>query len=208
MKRSITLICTSMAALALAGCEGDTDGVAEPGEGDGFIVATDDDELYPAGGDLNEAQQRSYDAMDRQAVSDEYDANRRVIDAEARAGDGGVDSATSGTGAGSSDGSDDTDAGSSAASAGETAQPIPRRGAMTFDYLDRNDDGKLSVAEYAIWALPTNPNVPEPDDQLKPYLTADEINEAGRTFFFFDDDGDTYLSQGEFADARNSSRTR
>ena len=83
---------------------------------------------------------------------------------------------------------------------------MPSRSAMTFSYLDRNDDGQLSVAEYAIWALPTNPNPPEPNDDLAPHLTQDQINEAGQTFFYFDDDGDTYLSQSEFQDARNSGR--
>ena len=87
-----------------------------------------------------------------------------------------------------------------------TGSSMPSRSKMTFGYLDRNDDGKLSVAEYAIWALPTDPKPPEPNDALGPHLTQDQINEAGQTFFFFDDDGDTYLSQDEFQDARNSGR--
>ena len=78
---------------------------------------------------------------------------------------------------------------------------------MDFAYLDRNSDGKLSVAEYAIWAVPSNPNPPVSNDQTKPYITTAQINEAGQTFFYFDEDGDSYLSDGEFSAARDSSRT-
>ena len=105
------------------------------------------------------------------------------------------DSSTSGSGSSSAEG----------AMIG-SGSSMPSRSQMTFSYLDRNDDGQLSVAEYAIWALPTNPNPPEPNDALGPHLTQDQINEAGQTFFYFDDDGDTYLSQEEFQDARNSGR--
>lgn len=72
---------------------------------------------------------------------------------------------------------------------------------MTWSYLDRNDDGKLSVAEYAIWAIPLDPTAPKPNDQ-PPYLTADQANKAADSFFYYDQDGDTYLSQREFTSAR------
>ncbi|MBL4896924.1 MAG: hypothetical protein JKY75_08700, partial [Erythrobacter sp.] len=39
------------------------------------------------------------------------------------------------------------------------------------------------------------------------YITTAQINEAGQTFFYFDEDGDSYLSDGEFSAARDSSRT-
>ena len=84
---------------------------------------------------------------------------------------------------------------------------LPARSQMDFAYLDRNSDGQLSVAEYAIWAVPANPNTPVENDQTKPYISTDQINEAGKTFFYFDEDGNTYLSDGEFTAARNSART-
>lgn len=73
---------------------------------------------------------------------------------------------------------------------------------MDWAYLDRNSDGKLSVAEYAIWAIPVDPNKPKPNDQIKPYLNSDQANKAADSFFFFDKDGSTYLSPEEFARAR------
>ena len=81
------------------------------------------------------------------------------------------------------------------------------RSQMDFAYLDRNDDGELSVAEYAIWALPAEPLDPARNDARPPYLNQSQINEAGQTFFYFDRDGDSYLSQSEFQAARNSART-
>ena len=78
---------------------------------------------------------------------------------------------------------------------------------MDFAYLDRNSDGRLSVAEYAIWAVRANPNTPVANDQTKPYISTDQINEAGQTFFYFDEDGNSYLSNAEFTTARNSART-
>jgi hypothetical protein len=77
-----------------------------------------------------------------------------------------------------------------------------RRSEMTWSYLDRNDDGQLSVAEYAIWAIPLDPTEPEPNDALPPYVEAEEINKAADSFFYYDRDGDTYLSQREFTSAR------
>ena len=81
------------------------------------------------------------------------------------------------------------------------------RSQMDFAFLDRNDDGELSVAEYAIWALPADPDDPARNDARPPYLNQSQINEAGETFFYFDEDGDSYLSQSEFQAARNSART-
>lgn len=92
-----------------------------------------------------------------------------------------------------------TDAGATAT--GGTAGGIPERGSMSWSYLDRNGDNRLSVAEYAIWAIPLDPTEPKPNDQA-PYVTADQANRAADSFFYYDTDGDTYLSQSEFTIAR------
>lgn len=206
----------SAAALGLAACDSE-DVENTPVDDIDEIVDDSNDEAYPIGGDLNEDQQASLDAMDSQSVSDEYDRNMADMQTEMESGGGASDGSMGGasmSGSGSTD-SDETSSDSSTSGSGTTSaegamngtgSSMPSRSKMTFGYLDRNDDGKLSVAEYAIWALPTDPNPPEPNDALGPHLTQDQINEAGQTFFFFDDDGDTYLSQDEFQDARNSGR--
>lgn len=206
----------SAAALGLAACDSE-DVENTPVDDIDEIVDDSNDEAYPIGGDLNEDQQASLDAMDSQSVSDEYDRNMADMQTEMESGGGASDGSMGGasmSGSGSTD-SDETSSDSSTSASGTssaegamngTGSSMPSRSKMTFGYLDRNDDGKLSVAEYAIWALPTDPKPPEPNDALGPHLTQDQINEAGQTFFFFDDDGDTYLSQDEFQDARNSGR--
>lgn len=73
-----------------------------------------------------------------------------------------------------------------------------------FASLDRNNDGKLSVAEWAIYDVNLNPNVPKPNDQVKPYATAEQLNTAADGFFSFDRNGDTYLQEDEFQTARSS----
>ncbi|WP_120075826.1 EF-hand domain-containing protein [Aurantiacibacter odishensis] len=220
MKKMLMATMASAAVLGLAAC-GSEDVENTPVDDIDEIV--DEDEPYPVGGDLNEDQQANYDAMDRQAVSDEYDANMADMQSEMNSGggmaDGSMESgsmedgAMSGSGSMESDSMAEGDAMSGGASMGDgsamsasSGSSMPARSAMDFSYLDRNDDGQLSVAEYAIWALPTDPVPPEPNDARGPHLTQDEINEAGQTFFYFDDDGDSYLSQEEFQDARNSGR--
>ena len=73
---------------------------------------------------------------------------------------------------------------------------------MTWGYLDRNDDDRLSVAEYAIWAIPLDPKHEALNDQGEPELNADTINKAADSFFYYDLDGDTYLDRREFTAAR------
>ena len=77
---------------------------------------------------------------------------------------------------------------------------------MTWSYLDRNDDGQLSVAEYAIWAIPLSPNNEAMNDQGEPELQSETINRAADSFFYYDQDGDSYLSQREFTSARRGDR--
>ncbi|MDG6078310.1 hypothetical protein E3U23_03785 [Erythrobacter litoralis] len=202
--KAFTIFAVSTAALALAACSDQQDETPITQEAaDDMDVAAMDDDAMPVGGELNETQQASYDAMDRQAVSDEYDTNRDTMMAES-ANSGAMASNTSMQ----SDMEGDTATSSTPApSATNTAAPLPARSQMDFAYLDRNDDGQLSVAEYAIWAVRANPNTSVANDQTKPYISTDQINEAGQTFFYFDEDGDSYLSNSEFTTARNSSRT-
>ena len=212
MKRALTMtMLVSAAALGLAAC--DSEDVENTPVDDIDEIIDDDvnDEGYPVGGDLNEDQQANYDSMDWQAVSDEYDTNMADMQTEMQSGGGMTagsmsdestdDASMSGSGSMDSDSMSDGNS-----TMGNSGSSMPARSQMSFSYLDRNDDGQLSVAEYAIWSLPTDPNPPEPNDAQAPHLTQDEINTAGETFFYFDDDGDSYLSQEEFQDARNSSR--
>ena len=133
--------------------------------------------------------------MDRDAIAGEYDENRKAMSTGATSDSMATDEAGS-TESGSE--------GSANAASDDTLRP---RSQMDFAFLDRNGDDQLSVAEYAIWALPTDPGEPARNDAKAPYLTQSQINEAGQTFFYFDEDGDSYLSQSEFQAARNSART-
>lgn len=195
----LTLITAAAAStLALAACGDNTADETTDLDTDTDTMATDTamvDDGMPAGGELSEAQQANYDAIDRQAISDEYDANRDAMNQE-MTGDAGAMNA-------GGDMASENDMSSSGAMAGS----MPARGEMDFMWLDRNSDGQLSVAEYALWALPASPNTAAPNDQTKPYLTDNQINQAAQTFFYFDNDGNSYLSEGEFQAARDSSRT-
>ena len=212
MKRALSMTAlVSVAALGLAACDSE-DVENTPVDDIDEIVDEDVNEPYPVGGDLSEEQQANYDAMDRQAVSDEYDANMAEMEsgggmADSSAGEGMSDSGSMSDSDAMSDSASMSDGSMSDDATSSSGTSLPPRGEMSFSYLDRNGDGQLSVAEYAIWALPTDPNPPEPNDAVGPHLTQDQINEAGQTFFYFDDDGDSYLSEQEFQDARNSGRT-
>ena len=214
MKFSV-LAAGSGAALALAACSDDPNETPITQEAapdmDAEVLA---DDAMPVGGDLNETQQASYDAMDRQAVSDEYDANRDGMMAESSSGSDNSEAMASNADSmsgSSSEASTSTSGSSTDAMADNSGDSdvaaLPARSQMDFAYLDRNSDGQLSVAEYAIWAVRANPNTPVANDQTKPYISTEQINEAGQTFFYFDEDGDSYLSNSEFTAARNSART-
>ncbi|KHK92236.1 hypothetical protein LK12_05125 [Novosphingobium malaysiense] len=185
----------------------------------------DSDEGYPVAGDMNEQQQAAFDAMDREAAVREYDENRAAMQAEspsasrstqaatgsgssgeAPGGSGGSTTSTASDGSAMNAGSDQNDT-AAPDNAGVSSSPLRPRSAMDFAFLDRNDDGQLSVAEYAIWAVRSDPTEPKPNDETRPYTTQDQINEAGQTFFYFDKDADTYLSPEEFSAARASART-
>ncbi len=198
MKNTKLFFLPLSAALALGACGSDEveEEIKEDDEEVVGVVVTDD--AFPVAGPLDADRQARMDTLDIEATTAEYDRNYAAIMAEAHSG---VDMD-------SSSGSDSDTSGdmSDTAKATTASFTMPSRSEMSFGWLDRNDDGKLSVAEYAVWALPTNPMQPEPNDARPPFLTSEQINEAGRTFFYFDDDGSTYLSEDEFMDAQNSSR--
>ena len=215
--KKLAILAVSTAALALTACSDDPNETPITQEAapdmDAEVLA---DDAMPVGGDLNETQQASYDAMDRQAVSDEYDTNRDTMMAESSSASGtsagtasNSDSMSGSSGANStsSSGTSNSDDAMADNSGSSNVAALPARSQMDFAYLDRNSDGQLSVAEYAIWAVRANPNTPVANDQTKPYISTDQINEAGQTFFYFDEDGDSYLSNSEFTAARNSART-
>lgn len=213
MKRHLTLPMIAV-ALTLSACDSQD---VENTPIDDIDEVVDSDEGYPVGGELNEEQQAAFDSMDRDAAVSEYDANRASMMAE----DGSAmetdqtasDAASTGQSADGMPGStaDSADNDGSAMEGGSddssTSEALRPRSAMDFAFLDRNDDGQLSVAEYAIWAVRAHPTQPKPNDDTRPYTTQDQINEAGQTFFYFDQDADTYLSPEEFSAARESART-
>ena len=227
MKNLMFTTLASAAALTLAACGSEDVENTVVDDVDELVDADVNEVGYPVGGELNPDQQTAYDTMDRQAISDEFDMNydairtERVANADltadgamsgsdAMSGSGSMDSSGSMSGSNGSTSGGDAMSGSgsmTSASSGSGMSGMPARSAMDFGWLDRNDDGKLSVAEYAIWAVPVDPNDPAPNDAKKPYMTSEEINEAGETFFYFDQDGSTYLSEQEFAMARNSAMT-
>ncbi|QWC55773.1 hypothetical protein F7D01_00555 [Erythrobacter sp. 3-20A1M] len=211
MKR-VLLLASAAAAISLAACSDNADDTVDAT--DAAVPTADtammDDNAMPMGGDLTTQQQTNYDAMDRQAISDEYDTNRDTMMAQSTSTPGATPTGTASSGtsdmAAGNASSGDMSSGDSMSGSSSSNSMMPR-GQMDFAYLDRNNDGKLSVAEYAIWAVPANPNnQTSMEDATKPYISTEQINDAGKTFFFFDKDGNTYLSPEEFTMARNSAR--
>lgn len=192
MKPTQTLALATGLALALAAC-GDND--AE--EADVAAVETEPvaatEEFDPMTRDYEltgEAQTRRA-GFDVDTFQSEYRGYRDEIAGSGESPSGSTPeaeaTATGGTGQ---------------ATTGSTGTGMPDRRSMSWSYLDRNSDGRLSVAEYAIWAIPLDPNAPKPNDQTKPYVTAEQANKAADSFFYYDTDGDSYLSQREFTTAR------
>ncbi len=216
MKRISLLVAPSLLALAACGSED----VENTPVDDIDEIVDADTEYDPMTRDytLTEDQQARRDALDSDATSAEYAGYRDEVRAEQdteesmaaerdanRMASNGGSNTTSGSGNGA--GADSS--GSTDASAGDDTMPtrdantnMRRRSEMTWSYLDRNDDGQLSVAEYAIWAIPLDPTEPEPNDARPPYVEQEEINKAADSFFYYDRDGDTYLDQREFTSAR------
>lgn len=199
MNRLTLATFASIAALGVTACGSDVE--EEPVVAETETMGGEDTGPV-TGGSLSEEQQARYDTMDRQAVSDEYDTNYETLSAGAGTGSEPMSAST----ATSSSTPSPTSTSTSSSGSSSTGTTMPPRSQMDFAFLDRNDDGRLSVAEYAIWAVGVNPTVPKQNDQTRPYLREDQINQAGQTFFYFDRSGDTYLSPDEFQAARSSAR--
>ena len=186
-------ILASSLAIALAACGSEAEEPAQNPAADAQANAEAEYDPMTRDYALNETAAERRASFDDAAFGTEYAAYREEIIAErvAEAGE-------------ATDDMDDDDraemtAASSARDAGTTMRA---RKDMTWPYLDRNDDNRLSVAEYAIWAIPLDPNAPAANDSDEPQLTADQINKAADSFFYYDLDGDTYLSRREFTSAR------
>lgn len=191
-----TLALATGLAVALAACgdndAGDADGTLESQED----VAITSEEYDPMTRDyaLDEEAQVRRDAMDPDAFSTEYSGYRDdIMSEQVRMGNNADNSEMT---------DDDRMEMEAAAQPRDASTNMRSRQNMTWGYLDRNDDGQLSVAEYAIWAVPLNPNSSAPNDEGAVELGADQINKAGDSFFYYDRDGDSYLSQREFTSAR------
>ncbi len=182
-------------ALALAACADESDEMAateEPAD----IVAVEYDPLVGPYV-LTVEQQERRDALDMVAFQEEYAGYHEALVVEATPSPNMADSGSS-SDANADEAGDDE--------AVNATNGVPERSEMDWSYIDRNDDDRLSVAEYAIWALPMDPTASAANDAKPPYLTADEANQVADSFFYYDRDGDTYLSQQEFASARRGER--
>lgn len=124
---------------------------------------------------LTPIQQGNFDRYDKKETEKEYAKDREEIRAEA-----------------------EKSGGDSAAANTDGMKP---RDQMTFDWLDRDKSGNLSIAEWALWKIPADQVKGKPGDPNEPYLTPDQLDEAARTFFHYDVDGSLDLSKEEFSKA-------
>ena len=187
----------STLALALAACGDDVadDPVVGSQMADTETAMVDEYDPMTRDYMLGDEAQTRRDAFDADAFRSEYRTYRDEVAAEQ------VEQADDGDAA--QDMSEDEREEMTAASQERDKQTNMRlRQNMTWGYLDRNDDDQLSVAEYAIWAIPLNPQNEAMNDQGQPELKAETINKAADSFFYYDADGDTYLDRREFTAAR------
>ena len=190
----ISLALATGLAMALAAC-GDNDAEEVPVVAETTAVVADFDPMTRDYA-LSEDAQTRRDEFDSDAFQSEYAGYRdEIVSEQVRMGD------DSGGDSGTGMSEEDRTEMEAASQARDTSTNMRARENMTWSYLDRNDDGQLSVAEYAIWAIPLDPTKPKANDQA-PYLTAEQANKAADSFFYYDQDGDTYLSQREFTSAR------
>ncbi|WP_370188622.1 hypothetical protein [Qipengyuania sp.] len=197
------LITVAAACVSVAGCGSEDVENTPIDDVDELVV--EDDEGYPVAGELTTEQQTNFDSLDRDAAVKEYDANQAALAMTDSSAADAVGDAPDAAGGDTSSGEVPENSGTAVASS--NVARLRARSAMDFAFLDRNGDGQLSVAEYAIWAVRSNPRKPKENDETRPFTSPDQINEAGKTFFYFDKDGDTYLSPDEFGEARASART-
>ncbi|ABC63503.1 hypothetical protein [Erythrobacter litoralis] len=218
--RKIIAFAATVSLASLAAC--DSDDVENTVVDDIDEIADADTEYDPMTRDytLSEDAQARRDAFDADAFGTEYAGYRDEVVAERDTEESmaaereaeRMAASSDNSGSGSDDassGSSSANAGSSADSSGSNAMPtrdsttnMRTRASMTWSYLDRNDDNRLSVAEYAIWAIPLDPTNPKPNDEVPPYVTPTQANKAADSFFYYDVDGDTYLDRREFTAAR------
>ena len=214
--RFAKLILASSAAIALTAC-GSEDVENTPVDDIDEIVDSDT-EYDPMTRDytLSEEAQARRDQFDEEATVEDYGQYRDEIMAEQDTAESMASEREDNASAmAPSDGGSDSASGSSTdtmASSGEaSSNDMPERdsetnmrtrASMTWSYLDRDDSNRLSVAEYAIWAIPLDPTEPEPNDARPPYVETEEINKAADSFFYYDIDGDSYLDRREFTAAR------
>ena len=197
------LVAGCAAAALLSGC-GDPGEDANTNEIANTVQQVPVEAIAVVDYDLTPDQQARRDAVDMNAYRDEvkkYEDEDRKAGGSAMAGDDSATSAqnnmTASAGEGSSDGNMSASAsGGSSLSAGANPEDV------TFEELDRNDDGKLSVAEFAIYSIGLDAGAKKPNDQLRPYANDEQLNRAANGFFHFDTNGDTYLEPGEFAAAK------
>ena len=73
-------------------------------------------------------------------------------------------------------------------------------GGASFAALDRDADGRLSPAEYAIHALPgeTPARQGATNDEKPPYVSDEALNKVATSFRGLDSNGDFFLSDSEF----------
>ena len=188
-------------ALGLAACSSNPD-ADQTAQGNEYPVL--DQAAGSSGLTLTADQQQRRNALDLPSYQREYRTyyDQGPINVEASAPTGNAtptpmsSSSPSASGSMAMSNSSDMASGSGATSFGNT-------GTMSFAQLDRNGDGKLSVAEYAIYATGLNPSQPKPNDQTRPYATAEQLNTAADSFFHYDTNGDSYLQPDEFQMARN-----
>lgn len=216
MKSLSALLIAGSAALALAGCNrndeaANTYAVQNTTEID--TLAMTDNSMAAMPVELTPTQRQARQALDMQNYEAEYrtyeDQPMPIASStplalptpmapSTTAGDGAPANSNASASAGMSrTGMNDAGMGRN-----PNATAAPRN--MTFAQLDRNRDGKLSVAEYAIYAVGVNPVSPAPNDRKRPHATADELNRAADTFFQYDADGSTYLSPAEFMTAQHA----
>lgn len=195
MQRTISQIAMATGlALALAACGDEPADETLDSEEGVPITATEYDPMTRDYALTEDAQTRRAD-FDAEGFTTEYAGYRdEIVGEQVRMGDSAdADSELT---------EDDRAEMEAAAQPRDAGTNMRARQNMTWSYLDRNDDFKLSVAEYAIWAIPLDPDAAVANDAGPVQLTDDQINKAADSFFYYDVDGDTYLDQREFTAAR------
>ena len=218
MTRTIAYALSLSAAVTLAAC---SDAEPEPTEGildDGTTPAmTEDAVVTPVAVELNPTQQAARDKVDMAALEKETSQYMKEDqDRMAASGNSGSGNAMSGGSmnnssdkmAGGSSNSGSNMSGSSNSGSNMSGSNMGSYNASSnFSDLDRNNDGKLSVAEYAVWAVGADPRSKKAsaNDQNRPYVDADALNSAADGFYYYDQNGDTYLQENEFQSAKAGS---